>query len=170
MADYIPRYNSHIWNWNGTWLFISVTDLSGKKVNQTQCVIEMWNLNASCPNFVHLLLNYSVKYAQSIIRKYCLITELSIFKYLWKNILVFSTALELHGDGDDGTTEGNRGSTAVMGLILTDTTVIAGMGITFTIVLRKLWQSFMVKLRQRWRIVYTTNVWKCNKNCYIMTA
>ena len=69
-----------------------------KNVNSTQCTIKMWHLNASCLNFVHLILKYSVKYAQSFIEKCCPIAELSIFKYWWWNILVSSTAYCSHFD------------------------------------------------------------------------
>jgi len=65
-----------------------------KKVNPTECITEMWNLNESWPKFVQLILRYSVKYAQT--RKYWLIAELSIFKYRWQNILVSSTAYCSH--------------------------------------------------------------------------
>ena len=67
-----------------------------KKVNPTQCTTEMWNLNASCVNFVCLILKYAVKYAQSFTWKYCLTAELSIFKYWWWNIMVSSAAYCCH--------------------------------------------------------------------------
>jgi len=41
---------------------ISVYAVSGKK-----CTIEMLNLNASCPNFVHLILKCFVKISQNFI-------------------------------------------------------------------------------------------------------
>ena len=63
-----------------------------KKVNPTQCTTEMWNLNASCVNFVRFIVRYSVKYAQNCIWKYCLTTELSIFNIKDKYFAVSSTA------------------------------------------------------------------------------
>jgi len=41
------------------------------------------NVNVSYPNSLHLILKYAVKYAQDFIRKYCMIAEMSIFKYWW---------------------------------------------------------------------------------------
>jgi len=43
----------------------STCTLCPDKVNPTQCTTEMWNLNASCVNFVRFILKYYVKCAQN---------------------------------------------------------------------------------------------------------